>query len=74
MGSDDNYALKWNDFHSNISSLFKHLRVAPEFQASKDFCRGFGRKYLTFYLVGCQPSLWTRGRGNQSSQGNHINY
>ena len=38
MGSDDNYALKWNDFHSNISSLFKHLRVAPEFQDVSLLC------------------------------------
>ena len=32
MGSQENFALRWNDFHSNISSMFKHMRSSPEFQ------------------------------------------
>jgi len=32
MGSQENFALRWNDFHSNIETLFKHLRSASEFQ------------------------------------------
>jgi len=32
MGSPENFALRWNDFHSNISSMFKHMRSSPEFQ------------------------------------------
>ena len=28
----ENFALRWNDFHSNLESLFKHLRSATEYQ------------------------------------------
>ena len=28
----ENFALRWNDFHSNLESLFKHLRSATEHQ------------------------------------------
>jgi len=32
MGSQENFALRWNDFHANITSSFKHLRSSPDFQ------------------------------------------
>ena len=32
MGSEENFALRWNDFHANITSSFKHLRSSPDFQ------------------------------------------
>ena len=32
MKMGENFALRWNDFHSNLESLFKHLRSATEYQ------------------------------------------
>jgi len=32
MGSQENFELRWNDFHANITSSFKHLRSSPDFQ------------------------------------------
>jgi len=32
MDSQENFALRWNDFHSNISTMFKHMRSSPDFQ------------------------------------------
>lgn len=31
MGTADNFCLRWNDFHSNVSSSFKELREADQF-------------------------------------------
>jgi len=32
MGSQENFELRWNDFHANITTSFKHLRSSPDFQ------------------------------------------
>ena len=32
MGSQENFELRWNDFHANITSSFKQLRSSPDFQ------------------------------------------
>jgi len=56
MGSRENFALRWNDFHGNISSSFKQLRESPEFQDVTLFCdKDNSVKAHKVILSACSP-------------------
>lgn len=58
MGSRDNFALRWNDFHGNISTSFRQLRDNPEFQDVTLFCDPENSiKAHKVILSACSPYL-----------------
>jgi len=59
MGSRENFALRWNDFHGNISSSFRNLRESPDFQDVTLFCGDAEHsvKAHKVILSACSPYL-----------------
>jgi len=56
MGSRENFVLRWNDFHENITSSFNHLRSSPDFQDVTLMC-GFNKVIRAHKVIlsACSP-------------------
>lgn len=54
-GSEQQYALKWNDFHASILNSFRHLRDEEDFIDVTIACDGFSFTAHKVVLSACSP-------------------
>lgn len=73
MGSRENFALRWNDFHGNISSSFKQLRESPEFLDVTLFCdKDNSVKAHKVILSACSPYFHSALSAGSSFQSHPV--
>ncbi|MCL4122270.1 UNVERIFIED_CONTAM: hypothetical protein GTU68_066258 [Idotea baltica] len=64
MGADQQFCLRWNNFHTNITSAFESLRDDEDFVDITLACEGRQVKAHKMVLSACSPYFRSLLKGN----------